>query len=250
MQKVHQLGLHTDYWSTRMKTAEKSGRDEEIYQNIYTAIVEHYIAPGTKLPEDTLADTFDVSRTIIRKVLLSLSHEGLVSIAPKRGARVARPTQQEGKQVFEARRIVEIAAVPHIVDAISARDIKSLRKLVAEQKRAQEAKDYRAVIRLSGFFHEALISITGNRFLIEYLRNLISRSSLILAVFGSTRGHQHSCQDHDELLDLLERGDARLCRNWMKQHLIDVESTIDFSSDDTPVPDLKQVFSEIKSRRS
>ena len=72
-----------------------------------TAIVEHDLAPGTKLPEDTLADTFGVSRTRVRKVLQQLAHEGMVQLERHRGATVARPSAKEARDIFDLRRILE-----------------------------------------------------------------------------------------------------------------------------------------------
>ena len=68
-----------------------SPSDAYIYQHLLTAIVEHDLVPGTKLPEDALAESFGVSRTVIRKVLHQLAHEGLVQLERHRGATVARP---------------------------------------------------------------------------------------------------------------------------------------------------------------
>lgn len=224
-------------------------RDEEIYQNIYTAIVEHYIPPGTKLPEDTLAEAFQVSRTIIRKVLLNLMHDGLVTSAPKRGARVAQPTVEEAREVFEARRIMEVAVIQRTADMMTGKDIKKLRKLVNDEKEAWATHDTRGAIRLSGNFHKALMAITGNTRLIECLRNLVSRSSLIIAVYGSARDGTSSCQDHNELLDLIEAGNLNQCARWMDEHLRHVEATLDFGTGKVEALDLMQVFGEIRGRQ-
>ena len=48
-------------------------RDEIIYQHLHAAICDSRLLPGTRLPEDTLAETFGASRTIIRKVLQRLA---------------------------------------------------------------------------------------------------------------------------------------------------------------------------------
>jgi DNA-binding GntR family transcriptional regulator len=47
-------------------------KDESIYQALMT-IVEHQLLPGSKLPEEALAEVFGVSRTGIRKVLQRLA---------------------------------------------------------------------------------------------------------------------------------------------------------------------------------
>ncbi len=66
-------------------------KDESIYQALMTAIVEHQLPPGSKLPEEALAEVFAVSRTGIRKVLQRLAAVQLVTLTPKRGAHVTSP---------------------------------------------------------------------------------------------------------------------------------------------------------------
>ena len=72
-------------------------KDESIYQALMTAIVEHQLPPGSKLPEEALAEVFGVSRTGIRKVLQRLATVQMVTLAPKRGAQVASPTVEESQ---------------------------------------------------------------------------------------------------------------------------------------------------------
>src|SRR6201993_2162939 len=60
--------------------------NEEIYGRIQKAVLEHRLAPGTKLIEERLAEVSGVSRTKIREVLNKLAHEGLVELVPNRGA--------------------------------------------------------------------------------------------------------------------------------------------------------------------
>ncbi|MEH6456416.1 MAG: GntR family transcriptional regulator [Cocleimonas sp.] len=223
---------------------EKLTKDEKIYQQIYTAIVDHQLAPDTKLPEDALAESFNVSRTIIRKVLLDLSHEGLVTNAPKRGARVSRPSIKEGKEVFEARRIIEVATLPVVIHKINEVSLKLLKDLNNQQLAAQKAQDIKKAIRLSGEFHLELILTSENDSLYDYLRKLISRSSLIVAVFGSTQQHLPSCQGHSKLLELISQNDVEQSQKWMNDHLIDIEASLDFSEPNKTNPDFKKLFSD------
>ena len=79
-------------------------QDDVVYEHIFDAILEQRLAPGTKLSEEALGEIFGVSRTIIRRALLRLSHEQVVSIRPNRGAVVAAPSVEEARQIFAARR--------------------------------------------------------------------------------------------------------------------------------------------------
>ena len=225
-------------------------RDESIYRHIYTAIVEHHIAPGTKLPEDALAEVFGVSRTVVRKVLGRLAHEGLLSIARNRGARVAAPTVGEARGIFEARRIVECAAMHPVSVALSAAALRALRRMVAEEHEAESAGDLRQLIRISGEFHVQVMAISANEPLTEFLRQLVARSSLIIAMYGSPGDRRQGCHDHGDLLDFLEQGDAERASDWMNEHLLEVESSLNFRDRADGRPNLRQIFAAIDAPES
>ena len=92
-------------------------KDESIFQALMTAIVEHQLLPGSKLPEEALAEVFGVSRTGIRKVLQRLAAVQMVTLTPKRGAHVASPTVEEARHIFRTRALLEVANLPDVLTA-------------------------------------------------------------------------------------------------------------------------------------
>ena len=90
-------------------------KDETIFQALMTAIVEHQLLPGSKLPEEALAEVFGVSRTGIRKVLQRLAAVQMVTLTPKRGAHVASPTVEEARHIFRTRALLEVANLPDVL---------------------------------------------------------------------------------------------------------------------------------------
>jgi DNA-binding GntR family transcriptional regulator len=161
-------------------------RDESIHLELSRAIVDHRIPPGTALQEDALSTAFGVSRTVIRKVLQKLSHERLVDLAPNKGATVARPSAEEAKEVFDARRLIEKILVERVVAAADDGSIDELGKLVAAEKSAFDTGDKALRLNLSGDFHRQLAKLAGNSVLDDFLNELISRTSLIIALYEST----------------------------------------------------------------
>lgn len=94
---------------------ELHDKDESIFQALMTAIVEHQLPPGSKLPEEALAEVFGVSRTGIRKVLQRLATVQMVILTPKRGAQVASPTVEEAQAIFRTRALLEVANLPDVL---------------------------------------------------------------------------------------------------------------------------------------
>lgn len=227
-----------------------NGRDDAIYRNLFVAIVENHLAPGTKLPEDTLAETFGVSRTSIRKVLQRLAHERLVDVRLNRGASVAQPSVSEARDIFSARRVIECGAIAQVVAKATPQALDELRDLVSREHEAQDRGDWRESIYLSGSFHVALIRIAGNETLTDFLTQLVSRSSLVIATYGSpmTASCRHS--EHFDVIEILGAGDAEGASRWMDRHLRDVERSVVLVEEEPAPADLKKILEEVAQRRT
>ena len=111
------------------KPANAANQDagQWVYQQVFDAILEQRLNPGTKLGEESLSEIFDVSRPVVRWALTKLAHENVVEIKPHRGAFIASPTVEQAHQVFEARRVVEEAVVRTCVKMAGQVDLAELR---------------------------------------------------------------------------------------------------------------------------
>jgi DNA-binding GntR family transcriptional regulator len=203
---------------SNLRTSKASG-DAAVYAELYDAILEQRLAPGTKLPEDGLGEIFGVSRTVVRKALFRLAHEELIRFRPNRGAIVASPTVEEAAQVFEARRVVESALVRKVFGAITPEGLQSLKDVVSEERAAHERGDRAGWIRLSGEFHLRLAEIAGNRVLGEYLKALVSRTSLIISLYERPGNSACSFDEHASFLIALEANDLKRALTLMERHL-------------------------------
>lgn len=226
-----------------------NGRDEAIYRNLYAAIVENHLEPGTKLPEDTLAEAFGVSRTSVRKVLQRLAYERLVDIRLNRGATVAQPTVKEARDVFAARRIVECGAMPMVVANARPEKLAVIRDIVRREHEAAARDDRREAILLSGEFHVALARLAENDAITGFLAGLVSRSSLVIATFGSPLAGSCRHSEHERVIELIGAGDVEGARTWMEQHLRDVERSVVLVDEPSSAPDLRKILDEVAQRR-
>jgi DNA-binding GntR family transcriptional regulator len=194
-----------------------AGSDLVLYESIAAAIFEQRLPPATKLTEETLGAIFGVSRTIVRNALLRLAQDKLVEIRPNRGAVVASPSAAEAQQVFEARRVVEAAIVARAAGALSRTEAARLERMVADERAAHERGDRRAWVRLSGSFHLALATIAGNEVLADFLRDLVSRTSLIIALRESPM--VCAAHEHHAMLRAIAAGEEAQAILLMTRHL-------------------------------
>jgi DNA-binding GntR family transcriptional regulator len=194
-----------------------------VYGAMRRAIIDQALPPGVKLPEDQLGEVFGVSRTVIRSVLARLAVEGLVDQQPNKRAAVATPSLEEGRDVFVVRRGLERMVVEAIAGRLGAAEIGALRRHVSQERDAQ-GRDGAASIRLSGEFHLLLAALTGNDLLTRYVSETVSRCSLILALYGRPHSSECAANEHQSIVDALDRGDAEAAIRLMDAHLAAVAS--------------------------
>src|SRR5712671_3832643 len=123
--------------------------EAEIYHKIHAAIAEHRLLPGARLVEDQLGEVFGVSRMRIRSVLSSLARDKVVTLQRNRGAVVAHPTVKEAKEVFAARRLIEVALARDVVRAADDKAVKRLRAHIKKEQQGERSHDRALELRAS-----------------------------------------------------------------------------------------------------
>lgn len=224
------------------KNGDGAERHEAIYRSISDAIIEHRLKPGARLREDALAEVFGVSRTGIRKILQRLALEQLVTLTPRRGASVTRPTADEAKDVFDARQMVECGLMPAVARRISEADLQELRDMARREREALRTGEQSTAIKLSAAFHERLARLSGNATLAEFVGRLCSRSSLILAVYGSPGHLGCESHDHEDLIAHLAAGNGERAQAFMSRHLKAIEASLSIVEEVDEAPDLHRIF--------
>src|SRR5207248_671441 len=188
-------------------------RAQAIRDRLRDAIVDRRLAPGTKLSEGEVGALFQVSRTVARAALQMLSFEGLVRSERNRGAFVANPSPDEARQVFASRRLIEPGIAVAACGRMTATSLAAFKsrledegRLVAE--RGPNAR--RSEITASGDFHLLLSSVAGNVILQRFMKELVARSSLVIALSGRSGISSCGHLEHVGIVDALEHGHAEL----------------------------------------
>jgi DNA-binding GntR family transcriptional regulator len=203
-----------------------SDSESRIYHSVFDSVMNQRIAPGTKLPEQALCELFAAKRATVRKVLQRLAHDHIVDLRPNRGAVVAAPTPEETRQIFEARRLLEATIVPLVAQRISKSEIASLRKQLRDEHAAIHRADQPAWARLASSFHLRLAELSGNAILHGYLHELVSRCSLIVALYEPPGNAACEHDEHARIVDHIENGEPGKAVRVMNEHLLDLERRI------------------------
>ncbi|MCU5771513.1 GntR family transcriptional regulator [Erwiniaceae bacterium BAC15a-03b] len=226
-----------------LKTAaDLNDKDEPIYQALMSAIVEHQLPPGSKLPEEALSEVFGVSRTGIRKVLQRLAAVQMVTLMPRRGAQVATPGVDEAQDIFRTRALIECANLPFVLEHCQPPHLAALEKLARQEQQAHEQHNGPAAIRLSAAFHIQLQAISGNQVLTEMVSRLTQRSSLVIAAWGAPWQQGCRCNDHDRLIAMLREKALQPLTDTMQQHFANIVASLHFERSGETLPDFARLF--------
>jgi DNA-binding GntR family transcriptional regulator len=223
------------------RTTGKAVDAADVHERIWSAIMDHSLPPETRLVETELCEIFGLGRTRLRQVLQRLAHERVVTLMRNRGAMVSKPSVREAREVFAARRVLEASIVETFLKIATRRDFKRLQDHVTREEVAWRNAERRTALKLSGEFHLLLAETADNSIVLGLLRDLISRSSLIIAVYQTPGSTPCPPDAHRELTQTLERRE-RSAIKMMTQHLDHVLEELMLDDGAEVRADLRSVF--------
>lgn len=216
--------------------------DQTIYEHLIQTIYEQRLPPGTRLPEQRLSQLYGVGRETVRRALLRLSEKRYVELTRNVGAQVARPSAREMHDLFHARRVIENETIRLVALNVTSQVVETLEGVLHAEAAAHARGDHAGAIRASGDLHLALAEFAGNALLTATLRELISQSSLAIALYS--RVPFQACRDHDHrrLVDAVGRGDGPAGQRLMAAHLTEIEAQLSDQPLPQPQVDLEQAL--------
>jgi DNA-binding GntR family transcriptional regulator len=216
----------------------------EISARIVEAVMAQKLAPGSRLGEQQLAMLFDCSRTIVREALTRLAARGIVTVSARRGWFVIEPSQDEAREAFEARRVIELGLI-RSTGKIDKAALRQLKAHLQREKAALKESDVGNRSFLLGDFHVCLAECLGNTLLADTLRDFTARTTLIAMLYQSTHDAVQSCEDHVQIVAALERGDHAAAETLMAEHIGTVLSALRVQAPSDPLAQLRDALAPL-----
>lgn len=205
---------------------------------------------GDRLPpERDIAETFGVSRTVVREALIMLELENLILVKKGSGVYViGLPNdifsikdelieQDYGPfELLQARQLIESHIAAFAASQIVKRDIVEL-KIILQQERDALEQDLQVDYSADEMFHIAIAKATKNSVLENLLNDLWQKrhsSKMWDKLHSRITDHSYRKKwlyDHEKILQALQIKDARAARQAMWQHLENVKQTLMMVSD-------------------
>ena len=216
----------------------------EISNRIIEAVMAQKLAPGSRLGEQQLAMLFDCSRTVVREALTRLATRGIVTVSARRGWYVIEPSQDEAREAFEARRVIELGLL-HQLKVVDTAALRQLKSHLQREKAALAGTDVGLRTYLLGDFHVCLAECLGNALLADTLRDFTARTTLIAMLYQSSHDAAQSCEDHVRIVEALEAGDIARAEALMAEHIGTVQAALRLQASTDPLAGLRDALAPV-----
>ncbi|MCD6673088.1 MAG: GntR family transcriptional regulator [Burkholderiaceae bacterium] len=190
---------------------------EAIRQSIFSGKYQ----PGERLVEEQLANELGVSRYPVGEALRALQAEGLVEISPRRGAAVAKVSQEEANEIVELRASLEGLCARLATRRCGPDDRTEIADLLSRGERASAADDSEALAGLHAEVHALMARIGRNRHLNEFIQSLRDKTVWLYSTSLGWRARQ-SWAEHAAILAAVASGDEDLAAILSSRHVLNV----------------------------
>ena len=184
---------------------------ESAYRTMRQRILDNVWPPGYRALEQELALELGMSRTPVREALSRLQREGLVEVIPRHGMSVLPVSADDMRDIYEMLTALEaMAAELAVRRKPSEAQLKPLLAASRDMGRALQADDLDAWAAADERFHRHLVTLSGNRLLIDAVQNCWDRAHRARMVTLRMRPKPaHSTREHMEVVEKIRDGDAR-----------------------------------------
>jgi len=203
-----------------MKKCIQSSLSDQVYTMLKEQILNGQLKGGMKIPEESLAEQFGVSRTPIREAIRRLAEYGLVSIKARSHAMVSIITDKEALDIARVRITLEQLAVDSIDEAGYQSHVKELSRYAADCQYAMGIGDRATVFQQDSLFHLTLIKASHNTALVSLYERLDAKiQQLRIAQNLPEEELSHYLGQHVQMMNLLKSGEKERCKALIAEHI-------------------------------
>lgn len=182
------------------------------------------LALGARISDKAVAAELGVSRTPVREALVQLQSEGLVTIRPQSGTFVIDVDADDVRRICAARTVLETGSLKLAAASVSSDTLARLGLLVGQASIALHDGDLERCDELDSEFHEALVAMCANDYLIKAYSGISDRLRALRR--RMPRGRERMARaiaQHRRIVDLWAAGRVEEAANELTAHVSNVE---------------------------
>jgi len=192
---------------------------DKIYTELKSKILLNEYPQGLLIIESDIANFYGVSKTPAREALSRLNVEGFVDVLPHKGYLVSYITLNNIKEYFQARKIVEIGCIPHLIENANAHDIAQLSMIANRTFQSKSERGYIEYLDSNFEFHMQIANMTKNTVIINILESCLNHLKRILFQDLQNTAVVEIQEDHLKIVDAIKARDEKQLAKRLSAHI-------------------------------
>lgn len=194
---------------------------EQAYQLIKDAILFNRFRVGAIYSQDNICKELGISRTPVREALLELQKDGYVIFCRGKGVQVAPVSEEDARDILEARMYSECANARMAAARATDQEIAQIKESLDALEVKLESRDGQLLYLLDHRFHRAVAACTHNRllykqctiFLDHYLRFEVK------SVYNNSIDAKTVFEEHVAIYEAIAAKNPERAEQAMNRHL-------------------------------
>lgn len=200
--------------------ARKGPTSIQIADWIRTQIRTSRLVPGQRLVEVDIIRQTGGSRFKVREAFQRLAAEGLVEIEEFRGASVRGASDDEVRQLYQARAALEGICAYDFTERASPQDRRKLKDLARQMDKCMNDGSPELFGRLNSQWHTLIMRGAGNAVIEDVVKRLNTPvHHLLFETFYQGERLRQALEDHQEIMSAILAKDAAAAERAMRTHV-------------------------------
>lgn len=193
---------------------------QKVYEELRELIIEGKLKENEQILVEDLADKYSVSRTPVREALQLLETQKLVTMKKGKGTVVTKMDIENLTQLYWPMMTLQELAVKMACETVRPDQIQYLWELnQAFNEQAKKRQNTKAILDLDYKFHNAIIEISGNEYVMDFCEVLWGHIQRLEYSFFSKSGTLDvSYDEHITLIQAMQRKDSFSATMRMRDH--------------------------------
>jgi len=200
-----------------------NGPSAAVYESLKKKIEAGTLSPSENLREVELATQYEVSRNTIKKALLMLERDTLVTIEPNKGAKVRSYSLDEVLDFLELRSVLEGFIIRLACAVLSEADIENMKHILDTMRVLKDRQELVLYSQHNQKFHQVIYDACPNRTATKLLMNLKNQMKKYntKTILIPKRSNQ-SFGEHEAIFGAVKNGDSQGAEALMITHIMNV----------------------------
>lgn len=202
-----------------------SNQSMTVYDDIKSKIERGVLSPAESLREMDLAEQYSVSRNTVKKVLLMLERDKLVTIERNKGAKVRSYSMKEVLDFLELRSMMEGFIARLAAAVITDAQIARLQEILALMKGCKEHNDLVSYSQHNQLFHGVIYDACPNLVTVNLLLSLKAQMKKYNTKTILVPGRSDlSFAEHSAIFEAMLQRNGDLAELLMRKHIDNVRT--------------------------